>query len=137
MSFLTRLLAATGALILASGVSATSTGARNDGRRPLRLTEQTDLLGTAVPPGSYDLRWTREKGSETVKLEVTRGHRVLASGTGVWDSSDRPYPHEALVFRSAGGASELSEIRFRNSAELIRVQAGHEAGAAGAPSGSR
>jgi len=56
MSFLTRLLAATGALILASGVSATSTGARNDGRRPLRLTEHTDLLGTAVPPGSYDLR---------------------------------------------------------------------------------
>ena len=104
------------------GAIASPQGTRNDGHRPVKLSQSTELLGTNVPAGSYDLRWTREPGSETVKLEVTRGKRVLASGKGTWASGQGAYPHEALVFRSAGGAQELAEIRFRNSAELIRVE---------------
>ena len=99
-----------------------STGPRNDGSRPVKLSESIEVLGTTVPPGSYDLRWTREPGSETVKLEVTHGKRVFASGKGVWASSERPYPHEALVYRQAGRTSSaLSEIRFRGSSDWIRV----------------
>jgi len=99
-----------------------STGPRNDGSRPVKLTESAEVLGTTVPPGSYALRWTREPGSESVKLEVTHGKKILASGKGVWASSDRPYPLEALVYRHAGSVSnELAEIRFRGSADWIRV----------------
>jgi hypothetical protein len=99
-----------------------STGTRNDGSRPVKLSESTEVLGTTVPPGSYDLRWTREAGSETVKLQVTHGKKVFASGKGVWASSDQPYPVEALVYRHAGTASNaLAEIRFRGSADWIRV----------------
>jgi hypothetical protein len=96
-------------------------GTRNDGRRPVKLSGTTEVLGTSVPPGSYDLRWIREPGTETVKLQVMRGRRVLATGKGTWTSAEQPYPHEALVYISKGGASELSGIRFRNSTDWIRV----------------
>lgn len=104
------------------GALASPQGTRNDGHRPVRLSQSTELLGTNVPAGSYDLRWTREPGTETVKLEVSRGKRVLASGKGTWTSGETAYPHEALVFRGADGAQGLAEIRFRNSAEMIRVE---------------
>jgi hypothetical protein len=104
------------------GAIASPQGTRNDGHRPVKLSEQTEILGKTVPAGSYDLRWAREPGTETVKLEVTRGKRVLASGKGTWASGEAASPHEALVFRSAGGTQGLAEIRFRNSAELIRVE---------------
>ena len=101
---------------------ASPAGTRNDGRRPVKLSEATEVLGTTVPPGSYEVRWTREPGSETVKLEVTHGKKVFASGKGVWVSADRPHPYEALVYRHPSSASsELTEIRFRNSADSIRV----------------
>jgi len=104
-----------------------STGARNDGSRPVKLSESIEVLGTTVPPGSYDLRWTREPGSEAVKLEVTHGKKVVAMGKGAWTSSDVPSPHEALVYRTASGAAELAEIRFRGSADRI-VVAAHDEG---------
>ena len=104
-----------------------STGPRNDGSRPVKLTESAEVLGTTVPPGSYALRWTREPGSETVKLEVTHGKKVVAMGKGAWTSSDVPSPHEALVYRTASGAAELAEIRFRGSADRI-VVAAHDEG---------
>src|SRR5262245_41475108 len=95
------------------GAIASPTGTRNDGHRTVTLTQSAELLGTSLPAGSYDLRWTREPGTESVKLEVARGKRVLASGKGTWASGESAYPHEALVYRSTTGASELSEIRFR------------------------
>src|SRR5262245_22966468 len=103
------------------GAVASPTGTRNDGHRTVKLTQSTEILGTSVPAGSYDLRWTRETGTETVKLEVARGKHVYASGKGTWAHATAASPHEALVYRGATGAGELSEIRFRGSAELIRV----------------
>ena len=103
-------------------VYASPTGTRNDGSRSVKLSETTEILGTRVPPGWYELRWTREPGTETVKLEVARGHHVLASGKGTWASDERPYAREALVYYSRTGANALAEIRFRNSAEWIRVE---------------
>jgi len=120
----TRWTLAAATVILALGAFAAPNGTRYDGSRPIRLSETTEILGTSVPPGSYALRWTREAGSETVRLEVTRGRTVLATGKGVWDSSEQAYPHEALVYRSGSGANALSEIRFRNSPEWIRVESG-------------
>lgn len=130
MRKLTRTTALFATWLLALGAFASPAGMRNDGSRPIRLSEQTEILGKTVPAGSYDLRWTRETGSEIVRLEVTRGRTILASGKGTWSSSDQPYPHEALVFRSATGATQLAEIRFRNSAEWIRVDSGSGAAVA-------
>jgi hypothetical protein len=123
MRKLMKTLAAMAAFAVASGaLAAPPAGTRNDGHRPVKLSEQTELLGASVPPGSYDLRWTREPGTESVTLEVTRGKRVVASGKGVWASATGPYPHEALVYSNATGAKELSQIRFRGSADLIKVE---------------
>jgi len=131
----TRTFAAAATCLLALGALAATTGGRGDGRRALNLSEPTKLLGTSVPAGTYDLRWTREPGSETVKLEVTRGKKVVAMGTGTWTSSDAPSAHEALVYRDAGGGAELAEIRFRGSADRIVVAALD--GAATTAAGSR
>lgn len=123
MRNLTKTLAPVAAFVVALGALASpANGTRNDGHRSVKLSESTELLGTSVPPGSYDLRWTREPGTEMVKLEVTRGKRVFASGRGIWASGTGPYPHEALVYSNATGAKELSQIRFRGSADLIKVE---------------
>jgi len=61
-------------------------------------------------------------GSEKVRVEVVRGRTIVASGPGVWVSSEQPSPYEALVYRHEDGANELSEIRFRHSADAIRVE---------------
>ena len=128
----TRILAAGATFLLALGaVAADPTGTRNDGRRPVKLTEATELLGTSVPAGTYELRWTREPGTESVKLEVARGKRVYASGKGTWAHATEPYPHEALVYSNTSGARELAQIRFRGSAEIIAVESRTSAVATG------
>ena len=109
-------------LIVSVGVLAAPTAPRTDGHRTLRLTETTQVLGTNVPPGSYELRWARERGSDTVRLEVTRGGTVWAAGRGTWASSDQPSPYEALVYRNDAAANALTGIRFRNSSDYIRVE---------------
>src|SRR5262245_32621567 len=114
MKTFTKTLAAAAAVALATGAFAASpAGTRNDGHRPVKLSEPTALLGASVPAGTYDLSWTREPGTETVKLAVTRGKRVYASGKGTWANGTGPYPHEALVYSNATGAKELSQIRFK------------------------
>src|SRR5262245_3698900 len=55
-------------LVLSLGALAAPAGTRTDGRRTLKLTEATEVLGSTVPPGSYELRWARERGSEAVRL---------------------------------------------------------------------
>ena len=120
MRTLTKTLALMATCAVALGAHAA--GTRNDGHRPVKLSESTEILGTNVPAGSYELHWTREPGTEAVKLEVSRGKRVFASGKGIWASGTGPYPHEALVYSNATGAKELSQIRFRGSADLIKVE---------------
>ena len=122
MSRFTKTIAVAAAATLAFGALAAPAGTRNDGSRPIKLSEKTEILGKSVPAGSYALKWTREAGTEQVKLEVTQGHRVLASGKGSWNNNGAAYPHEALVFRTTGGAHQLAEIRFRNSTEFIRIE---------------
>jgi hypothetical protein len=131
MRTLTRTSALAATCLLALGALAGPSGTRNDGRRAVKLTATTEVLGTSVPAGTYDLRWTREPGSETVKLEVAHGKKVLASGQGVWASAESPSPHEALVYRTASGAAELAEIRFRGSADRIVVAAHDDATSSG------
>jgi len=122
---LRRCVATLAVLISFLAAFASPAGKRNDGSRSVEVSQAVEILGTRVPPGSYDLRWTCEPGTETVKLEVTRGSRVLASGKGTWASDERPYPREALVYRRRTGANELAEIRFSKSAEWIRVDSSH------------
>lgn len=120
-------LAAVAALTFALGAVAGPAGSRNDGNRRIELTDTTVLLGATVRPGSYTLSWAREPGSEEVRLEVTSGKTVVASGKGLWVASEEPSPYEALVYHTGGGGpSELSEIRFRKSANSIMVENGTE-----------
>src|SRR5262249_54286169 len=77
-------LAIVAALTFALGAVAGPAGSRNDGNRRIELTETSVLLGATVRPGSYDLKWAREPGSEEVKIEVTSGKTVVASGKGLW-----------------------------------------------------
>src|SRR5262245_61186563 len=73
---------------------------RIDGSRKIELRESAVLLGVAVPPGSYTVRWTCESGSDEVRLQIRSGSTVLASGKGLWTKSDRPSSYEALVYRA-------------------------------------
>lgn len=122
MSTPKRALAVAAASVLALSAFAASTGSRSDGRRPLKLSTKTEILGATLAPGNYDLHWVREAKSEAVKLEITHGKTVVASGKGEWASADTPYPQEALVYRGTGGAEELTGIRFQNSADWIKVE---------------
>lgn len=110
------------AVALGFGANAAETTGTNDGNRPVRLSAPAVVLGVKVQPGAYTLRWSRERGSEQVRIEIAQGSKVLAAGKGVWVASTQPSPYEALVYRPEHGADTLAEIRFRNSAEMIRIQ---------------
>lgn len=95
----------------------------NDGSRRIDLTESTVMLGATVPPGSYTLSWHRERGSEEVRIEIARGRKVLATGTGRWIESPQASPYESLVYSpDARGTNQLTEIRFKGSADSIRIE---------------
>jgi hypothetical protein len=106
-----RVSAAGLALFASLGVFAAQPGTRTDGRRSLKLTETTEVLGATVPPGAYELRWARERGSDNVRLEVTRGGTVWAAGRGTWTSSDQPYPVRGARLTATG----LGATRWRRS----------------------
>ena len=124
MRLIERILAATiaGAAI-SLALSADQLG-HNDGKRPLQLSESVVVLGSKVPPGTYTLRWAREWGTERVRLELVRGKSVVASGRGEWTQAESASPHEALVYHRGNGTQQLTEIRFRGSADAIRVDTG-------------
>lgn len=120
-----RTLSVVAALVFTLGALAGQTGSRNDGSRKFQLGETAVLLGVTVPPGSYTLSWTRDRGSEAVRIELASGRKVLATGKGLWVESEQPYPYEALVYHAAGGGTnELAEIRFSRSVDSIRIEAG-------------
>ena len=126
MSAIKKALAVVAALTFTLGALAGQAGSRNDGSRRIQVGRTTVMLGSTVQPGWYTLRWTREHGSEDVKIEVVDGKDVVASGKGYWIASEKPWPYEALVYRGNGEVMQLSEIRFRKSVDSIRVEADSE-----------
>jgi hypothetical protein len=118
-----RTLAVVAALGFALTAVAGPTVSRIDGSRSLQLTETAVLSGVKVPPGSYTLRWAREAGSESVRIEIVHGKKVVAAGQGHWTESRQPSPYESLLYVTRGGGNELTGICFRQSAELIRIGA--------------
>lgn len=121
MNAIRKSLAVVVALTFTLGALAGQAGSRNDGNRRIQISRTTVMLGSSVQPGWYTLRWTREHGSEDVKIEVLDGKNVVASGKGYWIESEKPWPYEALVYRGNGDVMQLSEIRFRKSPDSIRV----------------
>ena len=116
-------LAAAG-LVFALTAPASQAGNRNDGSRSIQLQETASLSGVTLKPGSYTLSWSRERGSEEVRIAIARGRDVLATGNGHWVESAQPSPYEAVVYHPEHETNELAEIRFQNSADAIRVDAG-------------
>src|SRR5262245_34111612 len=115
MNAVKKTLALVAAVTFTLGALAAQPGSRNDGDRRIQISRTTVLLGSTIQPGWYTLRWTREHGSEDVRIEVADGKRVMASGKGHWVASEKPWPYEALVYRGNGEVMQLSEIRFRKS----------------------
>jgi hypothetical protein len=136
MIAITRTLATVTASVFAVAALAGQAGSRNDGSRPLQLKEPAVLLGVTVVPGTYTLRWARERGSEDVRVEIARGRDVLASGNGRWIETVEPSPYEALVYHGEGGTKELAQIRFKSSVDAIRIDGGAMQAGAGQPHGA-
>lgn len=119
-----RTLAVTAAIALSLGAQAVQAASGNEGSRAIELSGPVVMLGTTVPPGSYTLHWSRDHGSDGVKVEIMQGRNVLAEGKGAWIAIETPSPYDALVYRPDNGASALSEIRFRGSADSIQIAPG-------------
>lgn len=125
-------------LVFALTAPASQAGSRNDGSRSLQLDESAALSGVTLRPGSYTLSWSREPGSEDVRIAIARGRNVLATGSGHWIEATQPSPYEALVYHAERGTNELAEIRFKQSADAIRIDAGTtSANASGESGGAR
>ena len=124
MTAINRTFAIVAAAFLALTALAGQAGSRNDGSRWIQLTESATLAGVKVPPGAYTLRWMREPGTESVKIEIAHGLTVLAHGKGRWIESAETSPYEALVYHEGHGANDLVEIRFRRSPDAIRIDTG-------------
>ena len=115
---------AVAALALSSAAFAGQGGGRNDGSRWIQLKDAAMISGVTVRPGSYTLSWTRQHGSEDVNVTLRSGRKVVATAKGRWVESAEPSPYEALVYHGEGGLNELSEIRFLQSPEEIRIDGG-------------
>jgi hypothetical protein len=96
-------------------------GNGNEGSRQIQLKESVVLSGVTIVPGPYTLSWSRERGSDEVRITIAHGRKVLATATGRWVESELPSPYEALVYQTARGANELTGILFQHSSESIRV----------------
>src|SRR5262245_35750297 len=103
MNSFSRWLTAAGFVVFELGAAAFGSEGRNDGHRSIDLKETVVALGTRVAPGSYTLRWSREVGSENVRVEITRGRKIVASGRGVWVQASSLSPYEALVYHNDSG----------------------------------
>jgi hypothetical protein len=112
------------ALVVSAAALAGQGGGRNDGSRWIQLKDPALISGVMIRPGSYTLSWARQHGSEDVDVTLTHGHKVVATAKGRWIESAIPSPFEALVYHAEGGPNELSEIRFEQSAESIRIEGG-------------
>src|SRR5262249_10880778 len=102
-------------LSLGAAAQASEPSKSTKGRRSVEWTKPTQILGVVVPPGSYTLRWAPRQGSDQLSVEVARGGKVLASGTGAWIQSPHPAYDDALVYRAEGDKTSLAEIQFGNS----------------------
>jgi len=124
MSTIKRTLAAVATLGFALCALAGQSVGSNTGSRKIQLSEPAVMLGVTVPPGAYMLNWTRERGSEELRIELARGHDTVATGKGRWIESEQPSPYESLVYRAdSSGTSGLAEIRFKGSADSILIDA--------------
>jgi hypothetical protein len=119
-----RTLMGVAALVVSAAALAGQAGSRNDGSRSIQVKDPAVFSGVTIRPGSYKLSWFRQHGSEDVDVTISSGRRVLASGKGRWIESVMPSPFEAVVYHAEGGFNELSEIRFEQSAEAIRIDGG-------------
>jgi hypothetical protein len=123
MNAIKRVLAVVVTLTFTLVALAGQAGSRNDGTRRIELRESAVMLGSTVQPGWYTLAWTREPGSEEVRVALTSGRKVVASGKGLWVQSERSWPFEALVYHTERGVDELAEIRFSKSTDSILIEA--------------
>ena len=121
MNATTKTLAVVAALGITLSAAAAPSVSRIDGSRSLQLSETAVLSGVTVPPGSYTLRWAKQTGTESVKIEIVRGKKVVAAGEGHWTETEQPSPYESVLYVTRGGSNELTGICFRQSADLIRI----------------
>jgi len=101
------------ALLLASGIPGL---AKNSGT--VILQQDAILNGTALPAGTYHIRW--ETHSPEATIEFTRRHKVVISTEGKVEQRNQSYNRNAVVYNLASdGSRSLVEIRFASSNQVL------------------
>jgi len=101
-------------LLLATSVFAAS----NKGS--LQTMSTTTVNGTALPAGSYSLKW--EGTGSNVQLNILKGNKVIATTPArVVETNQSPNTDQAVLKNNSDGSQSLAEVRFGGKKYALQI----------------
>ena len=92
------------------------------GSRQVRLSSGAVFNGQPVPSGLYNLVWGTNGDLERVQVQLSRGHRMVATATARLIELPAASPYDSvLLSRIRTGDLELAQIRFAGKTSAIAL----------------
>jgi len=96
---------------------------------PIYLAHATNVAGTVLASGNYNLRWDATGGEVRVKIYQGKKEVVIVPAQVIQLSS--PAPLNSAVIKSQDGTQSLSEIHFEGKKFALRIAGDGGSGASG------
>ena len=96
---------------------ATSAFASNKGT--LTLQEATQVNGTQLPAGQYQVRW--DGTGSNVEVSFLQGKKEVAKASGKVIELPKASGYDSAVVDHSGGTAALSEVRFANKKVALAI----------------
>jgi len=115
------------ALAAALMLAALSGWGENKG--PIYLAHATNVAGTVLVSGNYNLRWEGTGGE--VKVKIYQGKKEVAIVPAQVIQLSSASPFNSAVIKSQDGTQSLSEIHFEGKKFALRIAGDGSSGASG------
>lgn len=102
-----------GLMLAGSALAATSKGSVL-----VDVNSPTSVAGQALPPGEYNISWTAEGNTATVRFK-SREAKVETEAKARIESRDTASGYNAVVSRGANGSKSVSEVRLRGKKDVL------------------
>ena len=92
------------------------------GQRSVYFMKGTFLGETNLPEGQYELTWKKDRDSDTYKVQIRVGTRVVATAAGrLVDRGHRMEGNAVITAPNGNGTREIQEIQFRGKSTVLVI----------------